>query len=319
MSLLHRSIPVDVRGIDEDRRMAEFVASTEGAVATWRGPEVLRMAGASLDRYRSNSVVLDAHRMESALDVVGRASVRREGRQLVAQIEFDDDGPEGRATKIWNKVRKGFLRAVSIGYTVDPDSVRILKNGERDGRGDNAVEGPAVIVNGWELHEISVVPVPADRDALRRSFYEALAAPSPSPAPPSRAASASPSTLEPQGGHMTEPTPASEAAAAAPVLNLEAERAKRAAELSAARKAEREARHAEIRGICPKDLAAFLDDLFLSDPEITFESAQRALVGERKRTSQPVGTPEPAVPAPAAAPQTPDLDSRTLTQLLSGR
>jgi len=309
--ILHRSLPIEVRGIDEESRTAEFVASTEGAVPTWRGPEVLRMAGAKLDRYRSNGVVLDAHRMESALDVIGRATVRREGRQLISRVEFDDDGPEGRATKIWNKVRKGFLRAVSVGYSIDPDQVRVLKPGESDGRGDNRVDGPAVVVNGWELHEISVVPVPADRDALRRDFYAALGR-------------SLESTPEPQGGHMTDPTPASEPASeAAPVLNLEAERAKREAETSKARTAAREARHAEIRGFTPQDLLPFLGELFLADPDVTVESARRALLEERKRSAAPVGTPEPSVAAPASSTNQPAaepaLDARTLTQLLSGR
>jgi len=233
------------------------------------------MRGAQLDRYRSNPVVLDSHNMRSALDVIGRATVKREGAQLVADVEFDEDEA---AERIWQKVQRGFLRAVSIGYTVDSESVRFIGEGETDTRGGDAIAGPATIVDRWELHEISVVPVPADRDALKRDLYAALAA--------ERTETMADDTTvaAPEAATDTEQTRA---------VCPEIEQALRDAELSKARRAERDARHAEIRAICPADLVPHLDGLLLEDPGMTFESARRALIDARKAASVHVGTPDP--------------------------
>ncbi len=156
---------VSVRAIDEEARSATFVAATEGGVETWTGREFLRMAGVRLKRFRSNPVVLDTHNRFESGAVIGKAKVQTEGKELVAEITFAETE---RAETIWQLVKTGFIRALSVGFI--PDPAKTKKLGPDDIDGD--IVGPATIIRQWELIEISVVPVPADRDALRRSFLE---------------------------------------------------------------------------------------------------------------------------------------------------
>ena len=162
----------EFRGMDEEKRQASFVASTENPVQTWGGPEVLRMKGARLGRFRKNPVVLDSHNRHDLASVIGKAEVKVEGRELHTTITY---APTERGELAWSLVRDGFVRAVSVGYSINPLKVKRLREGEHDGSGDSRVEGPATVVGEWELHEISNVPVPADADAVKRDFYDSLA------------------------------------------------------------------------------------------------------------------------------------------------
>lgn len=145
-------------------RKATFVAATESPVDTGFGPEVLRMSGVDLDAYGRNPVALDSHRRGSIRDVIGQASVRVEGDQLIAEIDYLDDEDGERAL---SKVRAGAIRAVSIGYAVEEQDVRQVRAGEEA----EGVKGPAMIVDRWRLVEVSNVPVPADSLAVARAFY----------------------------------------------------------------------------------------------------------------------------------------------------
>jgi HK97 family phage prohead protease len=60
-------------------------------------------------------------------------------------LRFSDNP---KATEIFNDVRQGFLKNISIGYTVD--------------RYQEVANSDTVRVTGWTLLEASVVTVPAD-------------------------------------------------------------------------------------------------------------------------------------------------------------
>jgi hypothetical protein len=161
-----------VRTIDKEKRQATFVAATEGGVLTWGGKEFLRMSGVNLKRFRRNSVVLDTHERGSAGAVIGKGEVWVDGRELMITVTFAETA---RAEEIWSLVQGGFLRAVSVGFL--PGLTKKLADGEedveqREGKPDDKsrVKGPATIIKTWELYEVSVVPVPADSDAVRREL-----------------------------------------------------------------------------------------------------------------------------------------------------
>ena len=263
MTLLRRAFASEVRSIDDEARAAEFVAATETPVRMGSTSEVLLMKGLSLDRYERNPVVLDSHRMESALDVVGTAAVRVEGQNLVARIRFDQDA---HSEAVWQKVRSKSLRGLSIGYRVDPASVRTVRS-ETTGE-------QVSTAHSWELYEVSVVPVPADAGALLRA-----------------ASFTGGTRMSDQPSNPQRPSPEDE----------EAQRFEREAAVTAARAKARAARHAEVRALCPAVLHPYLEGMLLEDPDVTVESARKLLLAERKRSMPPVGTPEPQTPAPQAA------------------
>lgn len=283
--ILHTTLDVRLAKLDEESRTASFVASTERAVMTWAGPEVLRMKGVKLKRFKKNPVVLDSHNRFSLDAVIGKAEVTVEGRELVASITY---APGARGDHAWELVKGGFVRAVSIGYQVNRAKVRKIEAGEFDGTGEARVEGPALIVNDWELLEVSNVPIPADEEAVRRSIYDALPAQKETDSMDFEQAMGERATLTPDPAK-----PASVAAASpgvtgsAPPTVPQVVTAARAAEPLA-----REIVKREVMAICPPSLATVAERCLLEGK--TFEETRAVLLAEHAKRYQPVGTPEPA-------------------------
>lgn len=158
------------RAVEGEDRTYEFVVATEGKVHVGYGvPEVLRMRGADLSRLKKNCPVLDTHD-RGIRSILGQGKVRVDGRRMVATIVLDDT-PEGEAARL--RIESGSLRTASIGYRVDWTKTKELREGESDGKGDGAVEGPALVQNRWQPFELTLCPVPADEAAVRlRTFTE---------------------------------------------------------------------------------------------------------------------------------------------------
>ena len=132
----------------EGARVYTFRAST---ASVDRQNEIVDQGGWVLDSYRANPVVLDSHKYDSIEDVIGRA-VRVEviGDALEADIIFADTEKGECAQEL---VNTGFLRTVSVGF-------RSLAR-RPGGAGQPMTHTQA------ELLEISLVAVPANRDAVR--------------------------------------------------------------------------------------------------------------------------------------------------------
>lgn len=163
--LTRATIPVEVRGIDEAKRYAEFVAATENGVETWNGREYLKLSGMSLARYRKNPVVLDTHDRSTIQAVVGVSATKVESRELLSGVTFADTD---RANDAWKLVKGKFVRSMSVGFMVI--EVQMVQEGKTVKLGDQEVVGPARIVTKSMLYEVSICPVGADEDALRRSL-----------------------------------------------------------------------------------------------------------------------------------------------------
>jgi HK97 family phage prohead protease len=183
--------PIELRAgsIDEDARTAEFVASTE-AIDSY--DEVVEQDWI-LDRYKRNPVVLYAHNQPTGGGMLGGSALRQRetfpiGRaqsvkvvgnkkdgtkRLEAKIEFVPEGTFEEADIAWKLVKSGFLRAVSVGFM--PHDARKERRGDRE----------VFVLSRNELFEISVVPLPANPEAValmpgsrgeRRALLERLAA-----------------------------------------------------------------------------------------------------------------------------------------------
>lgn len=124
-----------------------FVASTENVA---RDGLIVAADGWQLENFRKNPVFLWAH--DYRRPPIGRAvRVDVEGKQLIAEIEFDQADEDAR--QIEDKYRRGFLNAVSVGFEVET-----FEPGKA-GAAPRAVKS--------ELLEISGVPVPGDPGALK--------------------------------------------------------------------------------------------------------------------------------------------------------
>ncbi|MCA3325232.1 MAG: HK97 family phage prohead protease [Roseomonas sp.] len=134
-------------------RARNFVPSLGGITEELdMSPNAVRMAQLG----SGNAPVLNTHRSSDARDVLGRViAARLEGGRGHARLQFS---AAADVEPLWQRIADGTLRAVSIGYRVHrydqrPDPV----SGEMIYR---AVD--------WEPFEISIVPIPVDRDAQVR-------------------------------------------------------------------------------------------------------------------------------------------------------
>lgn len=116
----------------------------------------IKMQGIKRDRFMQNPVVLWSH-MHSELPIGQVIKVWDDGENLYARIQFDVDGVDDFAEKVYIKMLTGFIRAVSIGGLV-------IKYG--------VVEEDAVTYTDYsdiqelEWLELSVCSVGAHPDAL---------------------------------------------------------------------------------------------------------------------------------------------------------
>lgn len=161
MSLVSKGLTL--RSLDEEKRSVDFVASTDAIDSygdiveqVWR-----------LDRFLDNPVILFGHnsrelpigkatRCEVA-DVNGR-------RQLECTVQIATKEANPLAENVWQSLVQGTLRAVSVGFM--PNEYRWEM---RDGK-------DVFVLSDNELHEISVVPIPANPEALAKMKAKALAA-----------------------------------------------------------------------------------------------------------------------------------------------
>ena len=144
-----------LKSVNKDARTVDFIASTD-AIDSY--DEIVEQDWI-LDRYLSNPVVLFGHNSRDL--PIGTATrcevVEASGRkQLECTIQFLTAAANPMAEQVWHAVQEGGLRAVSVGFM--PGDYRFEKR--------NGVE--VFVLSQNTLHEISVVPIPANPEALAK-------------------------------------------------------------------------------------------------------------------------------------------------------
>ncbi|MFF9146330.1 hypothetical protein ACF1BN_15865 [Streptomyces sp. NPDC014861] len=139
-------------GDDEAGKPLSIIAATEGRKGDGLN---LTMAGARLERFESNPVVGYGHSYwgRDGLPIGRSDKTWIDGDQLRMDLTFDQD--DDFAVKVERKYRGGYLNAFSIGFDVW-------------NIGDDGVP------EGWELFEVSAVPLPMDPNAIVESGRSAL-------------------------------------------------------------------------------------------------------------------------------------------------
>lgn len=153
--------------IDEEQRTIEVVWTTGAAVMRYDWvngqlvpyKEVLKVSDEAVDLTRLNSGApfIDMHNsysLDKVIGVVERAWIKDGKGHAVVRIATGDEDVE----KIWNKVKQGIIRNISVGYSVE----KFVEDADEDGtRILTAVK--------WTPFELSAVTVPADAGAGVRS------------------------------------------------------------------------------------------------------------------------------------------------------
>lgn len=157
--IVYRQDGLHIRGLREESREADFVASTD-TIDSW--DEIVEQKW-RLDRYLKNPVALYAHNSRDL--PIGQATrVEMVDGNLECTIKFVTEEANPLAQKVWLLLKQKALRAVSVGFW--PNEYRWEM---REGR-------EVLVLSDNELREISVVPVPANPDALAKMKAKAMAA-----------------------------------------------------------------------------------------------------------------------------------------------
>ena len=159
----------DLRSAEDGVRRMTFVASdgTRDSAGT-----VLDPKGWDLTRFNQNGIIGYQHKVYGGWDdtanpdnVIGKGVARIDGSRLLVDVEFEPEGMNELADKVWRKLVFGTLKAVSVGFQA--------LDGHW-GEGDEAFgrEHATYYYTSMELLEVSVVNIPANPNALRRGIDE---------------------------------------------------------------------------------------------------------------------------------------------------
>ena len=151
-----------------DVRQAELSLSSEEPCRRWFGDEILSHDAEAIDlsRLQEIGVVLFNHDRDRVIGRVLDVRLDEVTRKLRATIQFDEDEESER---IYQKVRSGTLRGVSVGYAVD-----VWESVEAGAKSSNGrFTGPCEVATRWMPYELSIVSVPADATVgVGRSYIE---------------------------------------------------------------------------------------------------------------------------------------------------
>lgn len=173
-----RSFQVRADTVNEEERSIDAVLATENPVEVidWRRyeviEEVLRMDGVTIPNHVP---LLNNHNRYSLEHILGSVeNVRVEGNQLIGTLVFVRD--DETADKIWNKVKQGHIRNVSVGYKYpSKDSYVDISPGESatvGGKRYKAGDRIRRVTLKWGVRESSAVVFGADEAAKMRSELE---------------------------------------------------------------------------------------------------------------------------------------------------
>ena len=149
--ILHRTLQIDdVRAADGESRSIELSFSSELAYERSWGIEILDHAPSSvrMDRLNNGAPLLVNHDTADQVGVIESARIDAASKVGRAVIRF---GQSARATEIFNDVKDGIRKLVSVGYRVHEAKLE-KATGTLD----------TYRITAWEPFEISIVPIPAD-------------------------------------------------------------------------------------------------------------------------------------------------------------
>ena len=140
---------------EEERTCGLSFASEEPCLDWWGDVEILRCNDTAMNISRFNADVMPLLFNHKRGDILGKPlNIWTEAGKAYAKVKFAQNED---IDKVFNLVRDGFLKGVSVGYRVNKWEYIRENETTLDG-----ITGPAYIAIDWEVFEISIVSVPAD-------------------------------------------------------------------------------------------------------------------------------------------------------------
>lgn len=148
--ILHRTLAIDEIRADGESRSVELSFSSELAYERYWGVEILDHTPSSvrMDRLNTAAPLLINHDPADQVGVIESARIDAASKIGRAVIRF---GQSARATEIFNDVKDGIRKLVSVGYRVHEAKLEKTTDTQDTYR-----------ITDWEPFEISIVPIPAD-------------------------------------------------------------------------------------------------------------------------------------------------------------
>lgn len=150
------------KAIDPEHGIYEAWISTE---AIDRDGDIIVAAGVDIENYMKNPVVLFGHNYRDPNAVVGKTlglNIEK-GKGIRARWQFAPPEANWNAQTVHRLWAGGFLNATSVGFVSKEHSYIDEEGNVVEGRED----ARGILFEKWELLEFSIVPVPANQDALR--------------------------------------------------------------------------------------------------------------------------------------------------------
>lgn len=142
--------------VNEEQRTVTLSFASEAPVSRWYGNEILQIDESSVDMQRVDNglcCLLFNHNSNKVIGKVLRTWI--EDSKAKAEVKFDEDA---ESDAIFNKIKNGTLRGVSVGYVVNNWEEVQANSVSTNGK----FAGPAYVAVRWSVYEISIVSVPAD-------------------------------------------------------------------------------------------------------------------------------------------------------------
>ena len=141
----------------EDSRIVDLSLSSEEPYTRWFGKEILSHDEGAIDltRLQELGVMLFNHDRDSVIGKILSVELDKDERKLRASVQFDEDE---ESDKIYQKVKSGTLKGVSVGYMVNVWEDVAEGATSTDGR----FTGPCSVATRWTPYELSIVSIPAD-------------------------------------------------------------------------------------------------------------------------------------------------------------
>jgi HK97 family phage prohead protease len=142
----------------DSSRTVTFVASDESVD---RYGDIIRASGWDLANFKFNPVLLFGH--DSSKVPIGRVpEISVQGSRLIATAQFREEGKSEDADDVYSAIQEGLLNAVSVGFL--PTKAPNYIWADDDPKHERWPTGYEFVAQ--ELLELSVVPVPANAQAL---------------------------------------------------------------------------------------------------------------------------------------------------------
>lgn len=144
-------LSINIRGVED--RTVEFIISD---ASKDRHGTILDPGSWKLDNFKKNGVFSYQHNIHEEINpdfVLGPATAYIEGDKLIGRATFEREDINPLAEKIFKKVKAGTLKSVSVGFLP----------------GEEIEYGDDIILKNNELLEFSIVNIPSNPNAVKRS------------------------------------------------------------------------------------------------------------------------------------------------------